>query len=164
MTSKDEVDKFGILPQDEELRKKLIIRSKIINIVGWAITAFSIVYIVILWKNFPWYQLFAVFGLILLGQLTRLYAKVLQKRGKDPVTALSGRQLDDLKEEQEQLVVKYFEEHKNIAEKVLFMDELEKKGRFHDAYNLATSLMRKDTPKAVKIFLKRRQKYYKTLF
>ncbi len=153
-------EESNLFPEDVKLREKLCKKAKWINYLGWIISGFAIVFLLITWKNFLTYYIVYIMGFLFTGQAIRYYARELVNRAYNPRSALSQRQLKKYKEEQEQVVRSYCEENKDVSEKILQMNELANKGKYQDAYNIASSLIRKDPPRPVKIFLINKQKLY----
>lgn len=153
-----------IIPEDIELRNYLIKKASKLNWVGWGISGIAIIFVILSWTQFTIAYLPILISILFTGQGIRYYARQIHKRAHNPRSAMTKRELRKYKEEQEDSVRKYFDNNKQIAEKVLLMNNLAQKGNFKDAYNISNSILRKNPPKAVKAFLKDKQKYYRTRF
>jgi hypothetical protein len=92
-----------------------------------------------------WAQILAVVGIVITGQMLRyflvqrLYEKARGKRIK--------------KKDMEIEVREYFQQNPEIAKKFLRMDELRRKGNFHDAISLATALRKEELSPIVRKYL-----------
>ena len=92
-----------------------------------------------------WAQILAVVGIVITGQMLRyflvqrLYEKARGKRIK--------------RKDMESEVKEYFQQHPDIAKRFLRMDELRRKGNFHDAISLATALKKEELSPIVRKYL-----------
>lgn len=92
-----------------------------------------------------WAQILAVVGIVIAGQMIRYYLsqRLFQKaRGK-----IIKRK--DMENE----IREYFLQHPDIAKRFLRMDELRKKGNYHDANSLAMALKKEDLSPIVRRYL-----------
>lgn len=154
---KEDVNPF---PEDENLREMLCKKAKWVNYLGWIVSGFAVIFLIITWKHFLTYYIIYMMGFLFTGQAIRYYARELVDRAYNPRSALSQRQLKKYKEEQEKVVRTYCEQNKDVSEKILQMNDLANKGKYQDAYNIAASLIRRDPPRPVKVFLINKQKLY----
>ena len=161
-SSSDSNKEDTLLPPIEETKERLTKSGKILRIIGWILTGSAVVVAIVFWNSSDWTFLWGLVGLLAAGQAVRFWGRYYLKRAKaeSPSIVLSHSQLEAHKEEQEKIVREYFAAHQDIAAKVLQMDEMAKKGKFSDAYNMAGSLMRLDLPKPIQLFLKNRRKKY----
>jgi hypothetical protein len=164
-TGKSDVDtnkEDTLFPSVEEMKERLQKSGKILRILGWSLTGSAVIVAIVFWNSSNWSFLWGLVILLVAGQAFRFWGRYYIKRAKanSPQIVFSHSQLEKHKEEQESIVREYFESHKDIAAKVLQMDELAKKGRYQDAYNIAGSLLKLDLPKPIQLFLKNRRKRY----
>ena len=92
-----------------------------------------------------WAQILAVVGIVITGQMLRyflvqrLYEKAKGKRIK--------------RKDMESEVREYFQQHPDVAKRFLRLDELRRKGNFHDAISLATALKKEELSSIVRRYL-----------
>ncbi len=151
-----------ILPDDTKIRTKLKKKSKNMNYLGWIISIIAIFLVVVFWSLDEIWIIFILFGVFVSGQGIRMYGNALKGRANNAVTAYSKKQMKSYVNEQDQIVRDYFNQNEDIAQKVVNMNNLAKKGKFKDAKNIGKSILRKNPPppKRVKIFIEGKMKNY----
>ncbi|HME53958.1 MAG TPA: hypothetical protein VKM55_17160 [Candidatus Lokiarchaeia archaeon] len=92
-----------------------------------------------------WAQILVVVGIVVSGQTLRYY---LSQR---LYTKARGKLIK--RKDMETEVREYFQQHPDIAKRFLRMDELRRKGNYHDAYSLATALKKEDLTPIVRRYL-----------
>jgi len=102
-----------------------------------------------------WAQILVVVGIVITGQMIRyaltqrLYEKARGKRIK--------------RKDMESEVREYFQQHPDIAKRFLRMDDLRRKGNFHDAISLATALRKEELSSIVRRYLDYKIKQFQKL-
>ncbi|MHA1820885.1 MAG: hypothetical protein ACTSU2_13910 [Promethearchaeota archaeon] len=156
--------KNALLPDEKEqdlIRERLRRNAKILKVVGWVISIVMIVGL-FFYRIVRWYGIVLILAVLSLGQIIRMYGKLLEGRSNSEFTPLTPRQLKKIKQDMEKEVIEYFNSHVNVAQKVVNMKKLAERGKFNDAYNIARSIYNENLPKAVKVFLKNKMKLYKS--
>ncbi|MBN2156553.1 MAG: hypothetical protein JW776_10965 [Candidatus Lokiarchaeota archaeon] len=147
----------------EKQRAKLQRWGKFLIYSGWFVTGIAAICILIititLGSRFNWVLFGILMGVLVSGQALRVIGRMMKKKSQQKIP-FSGKKLIDIKEQREKEVVEYFERNKDIASKIMQMDELAKRGQFKDAYNLATKLAKLDIPPPIRDFLHVRRNVY----
>jgi hypothetical protein len=161
---KDVFSEYGLNTQDQ--KKKLLGWGKILIYLGWTLTGLTAIAILILLftigSDFNW-SLFGIFlGVLFISQGIRVAGRMMKKKSEHFIP-FSEKKLSLIKKQREKETREYFDAHKAIASKVMQMDELAKQGKYKDAYNMASSILKVDLPPPIRDFLNSRRKYYENL-
>lgn len=100
-----------------------------------------------------WAQLVSVLGIMVVGQVVRYtWIKRIGERGREK--RITKREMRDE-------VTAYFEQHPEVAARFIKMDELRKKGRYHDALMLANALKKENLSPIVNRYVEYKIKQFK---
>ncbi|MHA1339017.1 MAG: hypothetical protein ACTSRZ_03370 [Promethearchaeota archaeon] len=151
---------YAEIPSKDELKEYLRKRAKFFILTGWIISFSSIVFIIILIFNSNAIYIAYLLGTLFIGQGLRYNGREIKRRINNPLTALPKRKLKSFQQKREKIIKEYFKNNKKIAEKVLQMEEFAAKGNFNDAFNIASSLIKKNPPEPVLNYLNNKKRTY----
>ena len=87
----------------------------------------------------------------------------MMKKKSEQIIPFSEKILSYVKNQREKEVREYFDSHKEVASKVIQMKALAKQGKYKDAYNIASSVLKTDVPSPIRDFLLTRKNQYSKL-
>jgi len=163
-TQSDVFSEYGLNTQNQ--RDKLLGWGKILVYLGWILTGLTAVAILTLLftigSDFKWGLFGLFFGILIMGQGIRIVGRMMKKKSEQ-IIPFSEKKLSYVKNQREKEVREYFDRNKNIASKVMQMNSLAKEGKYKDAYNIATSVLKTNVPPAIRDFLTSRRNQYTKL-
>ncbi|MEX2684533.1 MAG: hypothetical protein Q6373_023385 [Candidatus Sigynarchaeota archaeon] len=103
----------------------------------------------------PWSRIAITFGFLIGGQSLRYYMneRYLKKKYGKRIT----------RKDMEKEVTKYFQEHTDVAARFVRMDELRRKGNYHDAMGIAHALQKEDLSPIVQKYLEYKIKQFRKM-
>ncbi|MHA1110453.1 MAG: hypothetical protein ACTSRE_05085 [Promethearchaeota archaeon] len=163
-SQKDVFSEYGLNTQSQ--RDKLLGWGKILVYLGWILTALTAVAILTLTismgSNFNWGLFGILFGVLVASQGIRIVGRMMKKKSEQMIP-FSEKKLSLMKSQREKEVREYFDSHKVAASKLMQMKSLAKQGKYKDAYNIASSLLKTDIPIPIRDFLLSRKNEYAKL-
>jgi hypothetical protein len=159
----DVFSEYGLNTQTQ--RDKLKLWGKILIYFGWIATGIIAIAIIVLSitraSNFDWTLFGILFGSMLTSQGIRIVGRMLKKKSEQTVP-FSEKKISFVKKKREREVREYFDKNQNIAAKVIQMKSIAQQGKYKDAYNMASSLLKQDLPAPIRDFLvSKKNKYAK---
>ena len=163
-SQKDVFSEYGLNTQNQ--RDKLMGWGKILVYLGWILTGFTAVAILTLTitigSGFKWGLFTLFFGILITGQGIRIVGRMMKKKSEQ-IIPFSEKKLSLVKNQREKEVREYFDNNKEVASKVMQMKALAKQGKYKDAYNVATSVLKTSIPNPIRDFLITRKNQYAKL-
>ena len=163
-TQKDVFSEYGLSTQNQ--RDKMMGWGKILVYLGWILTGLTAVAILTLiftiGSDFNWGLFGLFFGILIIGQGIRIVGRMMKKKSEQ-IIPFSEKRLSYVKNQREKEVREYFDSHKEVASKVIQMKALAKQGKYKDAYNIASSVLKTDVPSPIRDFLLTRKNQYSKL-
>ncbi len=103
----------------------------------------------------PWSRIAIAFGFLIGGQILRYYLneRYLKKKYGKRIT----------RKEMEKEVVQYFQEHPDVAARFVRMEELRRKGNYHDAMGIANALKKEELTPIVQRYIDYKLKQFKKM-
>jgi hypothetical protein len=100
----------------------------------------------------PWSRIAITFGFLIGGQTLRYYLneRYMQKKFGKRIT----------RKEMEKEVTRYFQEHTDVAARFVRMEELRRKGNYHDAMGIANALKNEELSPIVQRYLEYKVKQF----
>ncbi len=157
---KDVFSEYGLSTQDQ--RSKLLGWGKILVYLGWVVTGITgvaIITLLITYEDFTWWLFGLLFGILVIGQGIRIIGRMMKKKSEQ-IVPFSEKKLTLIKNQREKEVRDYFDSHKDEASKLIQMKALAKQGKYKDAYNIASSLLKNDLPASIQNFLLTKKNEY----
>ena len=130
-------------------RKKLTLWTSALSLGGGLI-------VLLLVPNLdPWSRIAIAFGFLIGGQTLRYYLN--ERYNKK----LYGKRIT--RKEMEKEVTKYFQEHTDVAARFVRMEELRRKGNYHDAMGIANALKKEELSPIVQRYLEYKLKQFEKM-
>jgi hypothetical protein len=103
----------------------------------------------------PWTRIAIAFAFMIGGQILRYYLneRYIKKKYGKRIT----------RKEMEKEVTQYFQEHTDVAARFLRMEELRRKGNYHDAMGIANALRKEGLSPIVQQYLEYKIKQFKRM-
>ena len=162
-SQKDVFSDYGLNTQSQ--RDRLMGRGKILVYLGWMLTglsALAIIVLLITYEDFSWGLFGLLFGILILAQGIRIIGRMMKKKSEQ-IIPFSEKKIKLVKKQRDNEVRQYFDKNPAIASKVIQMKELAKIGKYKDAYNIATSILKTNIPAPIRDFLTARRNQYAKL-
>ena len=152
-SDQDAFSEYGLSTQDQ--RSKLLGWGKILVYLGWILTGIAgvaIITLLITLDDFTWGLFAILFGVLIISQGIRIIGRMMKKKSEQ-IIPFSEKKLSLMKAQRENEVREYFDSHKVAASKLMQMKSLAKQGKYKDAYNIASSLLKTNIPTPIRDFL-----------
>jgi hypothetical protein len=130
-------------------RKKLTLWTSALSLGG------ALIVLLLLPNLDPWSRIAIAFAFLIGGQTLRYYLNERYLKTK------YGKRIT--RKEMEKEVTKYFEEHTDVAARFLRMEELRRKGNYHDAIGIANALRKEKLSPIVQQYLEYKLKAFKKM-
>ena len=163
-TQLDVFSEYGLSTDDQ--RSKLNMWGKILIYFGWIATALTAIAIIVLTikfsSNFNWALFGILMGTLIISQGTRIAGRMLKKKSEHEIP-FSEKKISHIQTQREREVREYFNKNTSIAAKFIQMKSLAQQGRYKDAYNVASSLLKLNLPHPIQEFLVSKKNQYAKL-
>jgi hypothetical protein len=129
-------------------RKKLTLWTSALSLGGALLVLFFV-------PLDPWSRIAITFGFLIGGQTLRYYLN--ERYNKK----LYGKRIT--RKEMEKEVTSYFQEHTDVAARFVRMEELRRKGNYHDAMGIANALKKEELSPIVQKYLDYKLKQFRKM-